>query len=221
MAFEIFQNGTALTAEKLNDLLMEQAVITFVDAAARDNAIPTPQEGMHCYLASTDQTLKYTTKWIELMPGEVSGLTARTILVCTTTTRPSHAAGRVIFETDTSTVKVSNGTAWINLLSQDTGWTNITPATNWTAGTRGSRYRIVNGICYLQIQQVSSAAWANSAVVATLPVAARPATALAPTATVYGNIGTIITINTDGTIVIGAPGAANEGFFCVTSYPLT
>lgn len=113
MAFEVFQNGTALTAEKLNDLLMEQAVITFANASERDNAIPLPQAGMHCYLVSTGQTLKYTgSKWVELLPGEVSGLTARTTLVCTSTTRPSHAAGRMIYETDTKRTYISDGTAW-------------------------------------------------------------------------------------------------------------
>lgn len=59
MVFKVFQNGTALTAQDINDVLVEQGVITFADAAARDNAIPAPNPGMHCHLLSTEKTYFY------------------------------------------------------------------------------------------------------------------------------------------------------------------
>lgn len=34
------------------------------------------------------------------------------VVVCTSTTRPSHAAGRMIYETDTGLLQVSNGSSW-------------------------------------------------------------------------------------------------------------
>lgn len=114
MAWKIFQNNQALTAEDLNDVIVEQAVLTFADATERNNAIPSPNPGMHCHLLSTKRTYYYDASngWIELLPGTVSGLTARTTLVCTSTTRPAHAIGRQIIETDTKRVYMSDGTAW-------------------------------------------------------------------------------------------------------------
>ena len=115
--YKIFQNGTALTAEAVNDYLMEQSVPTFTDATERNNAIPAPNAGMHCHLLSTKETYKYVsgTGWVQLLTEQVSGLTARTLLVCTSTTRPAHAAGRLIFETDSKKVQVSDGAAWLPL----------------------------------------------------------------------------------------------------------
>lgn len=114
MAWKVFQNNTALTAEDLNDVIVEQGMITFADATARNNAIPSPNPGMHCHLLSTKRSYYYdaTNGWIELMPGAVSGLTQRGLLVCTSTTRPAHAAGREIYETDTKRSYMSDGTAW-------------------------------------------------------------------------------------------------------------
>lgn len=113
MPFKVFQNNTALTAEDLNDFAIEQAVLTFADATARNNAIPSPNTGMHCFLISTGRTYYYSgTKWIELLPGEVSGFSANQVLVCTSTARPGHAIGRLIYETDTAMVWSSNGSAW-------------------------------------------------------------------------------------------------------------
>lgn len=116
MAFKVFQDGTSLTAEDLNDVIVEQAVITFADAAARDNAIPTPNVGQHCFLVTTGETYKYTASgWVALIGDKLSGLTARPTIVCTSTTRPAHAEGRFIYETDTKWTYVSGGGGWIRL----------------------------------------------------------------------------------------------------------
>lgn len=113
MAFKVFQDGTSLTAEDLNDVIVEQAVITFADAAARDNAIPSPNVGQHCFLVSTGETYKYVNGgWVVLLGDKVSGLQARQTVTCTSTTRPGHAVGRIIYETDTKFVLVSDGTNW-------------------------------------------------------------------------------------------------------------
>jgi hypothetical protein len=115
MGYKVFQNGTALTAEVMNDLIMEQAVPTFSSATERDNTVPSPNDGQHCYLVSTKETYKYVAGrgWVALLGENVGGLTARTTLVCTSTTRPAHAAGRTIFETDSRRTWVSDGTNWI------------------------------------------------------------------------------------------------------------
>lgn len=111
-----YANGTSFTAEEAQ-ALQAQGIPVFADASARDNAITTPVQGQHCHLASTHRTSYYDTTdgWVELQPGTVSGFTTRVLLVCTSTARPVHAAGRLIFETDTKKVQVSDGTAWYPL----------------------------------------------------------------------------------------------------------
>lgn len=42
------------------------------------------------------------------------------VIVCTSTTRPAHSAGRVIYETDTGLIKTSNGAAWAGVTSSGT-----------------------------------------------------------------------------------------------------
>ena len=54
MAYKVFTNGSVLQASEVNDNLMNQAVITFTNSAARTSAITSPVEGMVTYLADTD-----------------------------------------------------------------------------------------------------------------------------------------------------------------------
>lgn len=49
----------------------------------------------------------------------------KTIIRCTSTTRPAHVEGRVIYETDTDRLMVSDGAAW-NGVVRDTGLRDIT-----------------------------------------------------------------------------------------------
>jgi hypothetical protein len=44
----------------------------------------------------------------------------KTLVRCTSSTRPGHVEGRVIYETDTDKLLVSNGTAWVDFASR---WT--------------------------------------------------------------------------------------------------
>ena len=54
VAYKVFTNGSVLNASEVNDNLMNQAVITFTNSAARASAITSPVEGMVTYLADTD-----------------------------------------------------------------------------------------------------------------------------------------------------------------------
>jgi hypothetical protein len=54
VAYKVFTNGSVLQASEVNDNLMNQAVITFTNSAARASAITSPIEGMLTYLADTD-----------------------------------------------------------------------------------------------------------------------------------------------------------------------
>jgi hypothetical protein len=50
-----FTAGDTLTASQVNDYLMDQSVMRFASAAARNAAIPSPTEGMVCYLDDVNQ----------------------------------------------------------------------------------------------------------------------------------------------------------------------
>ena len=50
MAYKVFTNGSTLQASELNENLMQQAVATFSNAAARTAAITSPVEGQMTYL---------------------------------------------------------------------------------------------------------------------------------------------------------------------------
>jgi hypothetical protein len=48
-----FVAGEVLTAQDVNDYLMDQSVMNFATSAARASAIPTPTEGMTSYISTT------------------------------------------------------------------------------------------------------------------------------------------------------------------------
>jgi hypothetical protein len=60
-----FVAGEVLTAQDVNDYLMDQSVMTFASSAARSSAIPTPSEGMVSYQTDTDAIEAYDgTDWV-------------------------------------------------------------------------------------------------------------------------------------------------------------
>jgi len=59
LGFKTFTTGDVLTAADTNGYLM-QGVWTFADAAARDAAVTSPQEGNMCYLKDTDAVQYYS-----------------------------------------------------------------------------------------------------------------------------------------------------------------
>ena len=60
-----FVAGEVLTAQDVNDYLMDQSVMTFASDAARSSAIPTPSEGMISYQTDTDAIEAYDgTNWV-------------------------------------------------------------------------------------------------------------------------------------------------------------
>jgi len=59
LGFKTFVTGDVLTAGDTNGYLM-QGVWVFANAAARDAAVTSPQEGNMCYLKDTDATQSYS-----------------------------------------------------------------------------------------------------------------------------------------------------------------
>lgn len=79
-----FVGGDILLASEINGFLMDQAVMVFDDASARDTAIPSPSEGMVVYLKDTNQILKYVTAWVAVN----TGFTASQTITATDATWP-------------------------------------------------------------------------------------------------------------------------------------
>jgi hypothetical protein len=63
--FKVFQDGQVLTASEVNGFMMDQMIMVFADAAARDAAILSPSEGMFAFLKDTDKVTVYTTVWTD------------------------------------------------------------------------------------------------------------------------------------------------------------
>jgi hypothetical protein len=61
--FKVFQDGNVLLASEVNTFMMEQQIMVFASAAARDAAITSPSEGMFAFLKDTDKLTVYTTSW--------------------------------------------------------------------------------------------------------------------------------------------------------------
>lgn len=53
------------------------------------------------------------------------------IFYVTSTSRPAHRLGRVIYESDTKRLQISTGSAWVLLSTSDTDWVDITPGPNF------------------------------------------------------------------------------------------
>jgi hypothetical protein len=61
--FKVFENGNVLTASEVNTFMMDQMIMVFADAAARDAAILSPSEGMFAFLKDVDKLTVFTTSW--------------------------------------------------------------------------------------------------------------------------------------------------------------
>lgn len=89
LGFKTFATGDVLTAADTNGYLM-QGVWTFADAAARDAAVTSPQEGNFCYLKDTNATQYYTgSAWTALGSGKVLQVVQATTTTATTVTSGS------------------------------------------------------------------------------------------------------------------------------------
>jgi len=89
-----FVAGEVLTASNINSFLMSQVVAVFDDAAARDAAIPSPEEGNVVYLKDTDDVQLYLTEWGPLVPA--SGFTASTAITASDSSWPVPALASTV-----------------------------------------------------------------------------------------------------------------------------
>lgn len=63
--YKAFTAGEVLEASEVNTYLMEQSIMVFADATARDAALTSPTEGMHVFLKDLDALQYYTgSAWV-------------------------------------------------------------------------------------------------------------------------------------------------------------
>ena len=79
--YKSFSSGDVLTASDVNTFLMQQTVMVFADATARNSAISSPTEGMLTFLKS-DDTVYYADaggSWVAYIgAGDITGVTITT-----------------------------------------------------------------------------------------------------------------------------------------------
>ena len=63
--FKLFADGNVLLASEVNEYMMQQQIMVFADAAARDAAILSPSEGMFAFLKDVDKLTVFKTSWGE------------------------------------------------------------------------------------------------------------------------------------------------------------
>jgi hypothetical protein len=61
--FKVFQDGNVLLASEVQNFMMDQMIMVFADAAARDAAITSPSQGMFAFLKDDDKLTVFTTSW--------------------------------------------------------------------------------------------------------------------------------------------------------------
>jgi hypothetical protein len=64
LPFKTFVSSEILTASDVNSQIMNQQIMVFADATARDAALTSPSEGMFAFLKDTDTLTYYDgTSW--------------------------------------------------------------------------------------------------------------------------------------------------------------
>jgi hypothetical protein len=95
LGFKTFNTGDVLTAADTNGYLM-QGVLVFADAAARNAAITSPQEGQCCYLKDTDVIQSYSgSAWVTKSAGGSSGAVVQVVTATTTSSTSSTSTSFV------------------------------------------------------------------------------------------------------------------------------
>ena len=83
--FKTFSAGQVLSASDVNTYLMQQTVLVFASATARDAAVPSPSEGMIAYVKDVDQLQTYNgSAWLPRSYSQATGTASTTTGVIAT-----------------------------------------------------------------------------------------------------------------------------------------
>ena len=144
MPYLNFVANQVLTAAQVNDYLMNQAVMTFADAAARDTALPTPNAGMMAFLEDTEALQVYTTAW-QAVDTTASGLADLVVDATTARTLTSADSGKTIQFTSASAVTITVDASTdipvggrVDIIADGAGAVTVTASTATVAGAATS-----------------------------------------------------------------------------------
>ena len=78
--FKVWSTGDLVNASDFNTYIMEQTVMVFANATARDSAISSPGEGMFVFLKDTNSLVFYNgSAWASFIgDGDITGVTVTT-----------------------------------------------------------------------------------------------------------------------------------------------
>jgi hypothetical protein len=121
MPIKTFLQGDILTADEVNQFLMDQVVVVFADAAARDNAFggagePVLTEGRFCYLSNTNSVQYYDgAQWqdapqFSLADGVVTAAKIASDAVTTVKILDSNVTTAKIADSAVTSAKIADGT---------------------------------------------------------------------------------------------------------------
>ena len=146
MPRKVWTAGDVLAAADVNTYLGDQVISVFADAAARDTAIPTPIQGMVCYLQDTSTLLVYGVAWENVSsPGDITAVTAGTALTGggtsgdVTLNVDLDAVNTTTFITDATTARTLTSTDagnTIRFTSASATVVTVDASTDFPVGTR-------------------------------------------------------------------------------------
>jgi len=192
-----FTTGQVLTAAQVNDFLMEQAVMTFADAAARAAALSgVLREGILTYNEDTAQLEVYDgSAFVVAAPAPPAGIGSNVVQSVLTDVFSTSTSGFVPVTGLSATITPSSNTAKVLVIAQVTvSWQNVGAflgAIRITGGNAGtyvgdaaSARQRVAGAAYAQSGGGIPAGIENSVVPTTVVFLDSPASAAATTYTV-------------------------------------
>jgi hypothetical protein len=100
--FRTFQSGEVLTADNVQNYLMDQAVMVFAGTAERGSALPSPETGMTAYSTATGLEVYSGSAWSQVGSVVQVKSTAKTDTFSTTSTSFVDVTGLSVSITPTS-----------------------------------------------------------------------------------------------------------------------